>query len=580
MFHYILLRYFLIFYPFILKLILNNGDFLARIQKKHIINILITLILSLSLFLFGLYIISSQQKWREEYIRNEIVPTRIYSFILSLQNRYSGIFIAGEAISHTMPALEETIGIQQARKILGTVASYPLLEYAEGYDLFDADSGTLYNFDGHSIESISLQGRKAWVDNVLTKENSSKLDLLFLPDKELPFLYVRYPLHETNGKYRGFLGLRYPYAEVSEYVGTILKERQTFTVVNRNSQIIYNPTGTLDGIEERDTVFFLSRDNPRYYLGELNSLIGIEEETAMVCNQDTARYLTYYPLLNAYFIVEDTFTMSGATGMWENTIIPFLIGIALLCINIYTIFSYQRLVLKKNSRLSELIEEKNMFLSVMSHNVNNTISVLSNDLHNALREKKPLSFQRKMILLSWMDTTKRLISNIIFYLRHDEGEGTESKDSIVDISELLRTTLLRNREKGELKEQDLVLELEEGVFTTRTNRNLLSEALDNLIDNAIKYSPMKTTITLRGKLHNRDTIAVTVADEGPGFTEKDREGLFQPFKRGSARPTGGEQSTGLGLYVAHMIILKLGGRLELKETGPKGSTFLLTLPVK
>jgi signal transduction histidine kinase len=554
------------------------------LRRRYISNILISLILSLSLFIFGVYVFTSERKRTSRYIEEELLPTRINSFVLSMQARFFPAIIAGETVAKTIVPVAEAFTTAEIKELLKTIAAHPMFENAEGVDYFRAAGSVLYTHTGSAPRTTVIPRGEEWSEQVLTKPNSSIFDIIYLPGPDSCCLYLRYPLYDDRQRFIGFIGFRYSYDEITRFITETRHEQQEVMLVNGNGQILYEPGRDKRMFAGRETPFFLSQHNPRQYLGPLNRVIGLEEESHFLYTGGTAYYLTYNQLLKAYFIVEDSYYPAERNGTGRSTLIAVVIGIGILLINIYTIFSYQQYIIKKNRYLGQLLEERGLFLSLMSHNVNNTISVLSNDLRFALQEGKPLSVQRKMILLSWIDTTKRLISNIIFYLRNtDEGKFV-IHNGPVNMEELLQTLLIRNREKGELKEQNFVLEILTKKTEVMTDRNLLLEALDNLVDNGIKYSPIGGTITILLDRDNSGAVTVTVSDTGPGIPEEDRETLFEPFTPGKTKPTGGEQSTGIGLHVARSLVVKLGGTLTLTENtaGPEcgGAAFLLTLPSK
>jgi signal transduction histidine kinase len=107
----------------------------------------------------------------------------------------------------------------------------------------------------------------------------------------------------------------------------------------------------------------------------------------------------------------------------------------------------------------------------------------------------------------------------------------------------------------------------------------LREAVDNLISNAIKYSPLGARIDVSVELE-RDVAVISVKDEGPGFSPEDMSRLFGRFQRLSAKPTGGESSTGLGLSIVKRIVDLHQGHLAVEpvESG-RGSAMVITLPV-
>jgi signal transduction histidine kinase len=112
------------------------------------------------------------------------------------------------------------------------------------------------------------------------------------------------------------------------------------------------------------------------------------------------------------------------------------------------------------------------------------------------------------------------------------------------------------------------------------------EVVDNLISNAIKYSPLGKIITVSCQKISRNQngisntyILLAVKDEGQGLTESDMTKLFGKFQRLSAQPTGGEGSTGLGLAIVKELVRLQGGRVWAESEGiGKGTTFFVELP--
>jgi signal transduction histidine kinase len=104
------------------------------------------------------------------------------------------------------------------------------------------------------------------------------------------------------------------------------------------------------------------------------------------------------------------------------------------------------------------------------------------------------------------------------------------------------------------------------------------QILDNLISNALKYSPPNTTVHVHA-LPEKDYVVINVRDEGPGISEADQKKLFQKFTRLTARPTGGESSTGLGLAIVKKLAEAMAGSVQCRSTMGAGSTFTLRLPV-
>jgi signal transduction histidine kinase len=106
----------------------------------------------------------------------------------------------------------------------------------------------------------------------------------------------------------------------------------------------------------------------------------------------------------------------------------------------------------------------------------------------------------------------------------------------------------------------------------------LSRILDNLVSNAIKFSPKGSTVYVAARSTPTE-LQIKVRDEGPGFSEQDRQFLYQKFRKLTARPTGNESSNGLGLAIVKTLIDRLHGSIDL-STSSKGSEFMVRIPVK
>lgn len=110
----------------------------------------------------------------------------------------------------------------------------------------------------------------------------------------------------------------------------------------------------------------------------------------------------------------------------------------------------------------------------------------------------------------------------------------------------------------------------------------ISQAMDNLVNNAIKYSPWGSTIRVELGLRivdGQDRVHIEVRDQGPGLSTEDMARAFGPFQRLSAQPTGGEYSTGLGLSIVKQMVELHGGWVWIESLPGQGATFLVEIPL-
>jgi len=109
--------------------------------------------------------------------------------------------------------------------------------------------------------------------------------------------------------------------------------------------------------------------------------------------------------------------------------------------------------------------------------------------------------------------------------------------------------------------------------------NRITQVLDNLISNAIKFSMPGTTISLMVQ-RKKNVLEIRVIDQGPGIPQTEIAKLFKPFSRTSIQPTGGEKSTGLGLAIVRRIVEAHNGKIRVESEPGRGSEFIVTIPIR
>jgi signal transduction histidine kinase len=169
-----------------------------------------------------------------------------------------------------------------------------------------------------------------------------------------------------------------------------------------------------------------------------------------------------------------------------------------------------------------------------------------------------------------------LITNLLHRARL-ESQSVMVKKELTDFSLLVRMVVARNRIRAEHKCQRLLLHTEPGCHAP-LDAELVTEVVENLVSNAIKFTPKERSIWISvGRTGDKLTLCVT--DEGLGIKPEDFPKLFMPFQRLSASPTGNESSTGLGLSLVKRIVELHGGQIMAESEGDlQGSTFTVTLP--
>ena len=230
-----------------------------------------------------------------------------------------------------------------------------------------------------------------------------------------------------------------------------------------------------------------------------------------------------------------------------------------------------------NSQLVAMDKEKNEFLAIAAHDLKNPLSVV---LLNAEMIKEVNDPELTPVLASPIieaaQRMHRLITNLLDVNAIEEGRFASNLEKC-DFGDLIRQCATHNLPAATRKSIELQLAIPEKIYV-RTDCTATAQILDNLISNAIKYSPFVSTVKvclLTDSTHAR----VEVTDQGPGISGEDQKRLFQKYSRLSSVPTGGESSTGLGLAIARRLAEAMSGSIVCQSTLNAGSTFSLSLPL-
>ncbi|MFQ3599021.1 MAG: tetratricopeptide repeat-containing sensor histidine kinase [Chloroherpetonaceae bacterium] len=232
----------------------------------------------------------------------------------------------------------------------------------------------------------------------------------------------------------------------------------------------------------------------------------------------------------------------------------------------------------QKERAEEANKLKTEFLGIAAHDLKNPLQSIMGfaDLIAERIDDKASVLSYSQIIKRSSERMFNIVSALLKNLRYDATQLSLNPE-LADVGEVLRLVLEHNLPQIERKSLLLLTELEPNC-TARIDLVYMSEAFDNLISNAIKYSPSGKHITVSLQRAS-NSIRIAIKDEGQGLTEDDKTKLFIQFQSLSAKPTGGESSTGLGLYIVKQIVEKHGGRVWAESSGEhQGATFFIELP--
>jgi signal transduction histidine kinase len=234
---------------------------------------------------------------------------------------------------------------------------------------------------------------------------------------------------------------------------------------------------------------------------------------------------------------------------------------------------------QQNERLEDLNREKDGLIGIVAHDLKSPLNKAGGlaDLIASTGPLTPAQAQAVEMLRKVATTGNDLIRDLLD-LNAIEHADSGIRLQAIDLSRFLAE--LRQEFEGTAQRKAIQVHSDcPAALELVTDRSDLGRILENLLSNAIKFSPKGKQIWLRAESADSH-VRITVEDQGPGISPEDQQKLFKKFQRLSARPTGGESSTGLGLAITMTLVRNLGGDIQVESSLGEGSRFTVVLPLK
>jgi signal transduction histidine kinase len=231
---------------------------------------------------------------------------------------------------------------------------------------------------------------------------------------------------------------------------------------------------------------------------------------------------------------------------------------------------------RRNQELSDLNHEKDTLMSIVAHDLKSPLNRIKGII-NIMEAEQGLTDDQKMYVKLMNDASQSgldLIKDLLDV--HMLEENVEPTHSNFDISLFILEKIAAFKPAAEAKNIHLHISRIESERID-LDADYLNRIMDNLLTNAIKFSPKDSAINVSAG-RGDDHLWISIKDQGPGFSDKDKQFLFQKFKKLSARPTAGETSNGLGLAIVKTLVDRLKGKIELISAQGKGSEFIIKFP--
>lgn len=236
---------------------------------------------------------------------------------------------------------------------------------------------------------------------------------------------------------------------------------------------------------------------------------------------------------------------------------------------------------KSNTALNHLNTEKNQFFGMAVHDLKNPISAISS-LVKLIHLEFPNVDEGLRTYLNHIDSSASKVMTLVKSLldiNRIEQTGMKPNLVLVNVYEVLLRCVESYKAHLDQKCLLVVNEISDKTLAFSTDVIFFQQIVDNLISNAIKFSPNGKNIFINAFLKD-DHLVFYVKDEGPGIKSEEVDKLFTKFSKLSNRPTGGESSSGLGLAIVKDFTERLGGNVSCVSEEEKGAKFIVTLPMQ
>jgi two-component system sensor histidine kinase/response regulator len=237
-----------------------------------------------------------------------------------------------------------------------------------------------------------------------------------------------------------------------------------------------------------------------------------------------------------------------------------------------------RELVAQNAASEQLLREKKALVLLLSHDLKgpfNRVYALMQLLEMSeggfTDEQKEYLGKMYQVVGDGLNMVRNLVD-----VRRIEERGVDPHPERIDLAHLVASIVNQYRIAAEKKSIALHLQSPDRMEFT-TDKGLVARIVENLLSNAVKFSQPNKNVHVTLSREN-EIAKIVVRDEGPGISAEDQQKLYQRFQKLSARPTGGETSTGVGLSIVNLLVTGMGGDIKCESTLDHGATFSVRLP--
>jgi two-component system sensor histidine kinase CiaH len=228
-------------------------------------------------------------------------------------------------------------------------------------------------------------------------------------------------------------------------------------------------------------------------------------------------------------------------------------------------------------RQFRLQQQQQNFMMAVTHELKTPVSVARLNLETMQKYSLDPEKQKKLIRMTLEETARlNFLTNNILISSQLEGGGYKTAKEELDLSDLLKDCM--NDFRNRFPERNFTDSIQPDV-DIQGDALLLQMLINNLLENAIKYSAKETTISALLQ-QEKNTITLNIVDQGAGIPDEEKKKIFDKFYRIGNEATRKAQGTGLGLYLCRIIARDHNGDISVTNNSPQGSNFAVTFIYK
>ena len=266
----------------------------------------------------------------------------------------------------------------------------------------------------------------------------------------------------------------------------------------------------------------------------------------------------------------------GKSADTTTSVIFLVIGCVLLGIILFGVLA----LFVFAQRQTSLIRQQKSFVSSVTHELRSPLASLQLSFETMQKRNLPDAVAKKLFEMVSRDVERlsRLVDRILISARLDRGlltlDSVPERFYLADIIEVVK----EEAEYLDLNLHNRIVVSGEPTLEMTSSRQAVTQILGNLVENAIKYSPLETAIEIGVSRHD-EKVLITITDNGFGLAKKDLRKIFKMFHRAEVATKKAIAGTGLGLFIVKTTAKSLGGKVWVESAGlGRGSTFFVLLP--